>query len=164
MKYLYIFLFLLTFHNEQNHNAKNVIVFEHTGDERSITKTLLVSIKKIEIPLHTDDYATLKQTTGRSKFTDQEKEWYFNIKYDRLITTYKTFFAIEEFLNRNKEYSINNSTHIDKPGIQSYHILYNGIEYRIYSKLKIKFFNDLKNYLIKERCDLKVAQAISHLN
>jgi len=163
MKYICLILFLLASHTEKKYDSKDAIIFEHTGDANATLKTLIVSLKKIDIQLHNEDYSELKRITRKSKFTKQEINNYLNLKYNLTITNNTTFFSVVRFLTNNKQYYINNSTRIDVAGTPSYHIIYNGMDFQIYSKLKMMFFNDLKNYLNKNGCDKKVIQSISKI-
>jgi hypothetical protein len=165
MKSIFFLILIALFSSctQKKINPKSVIVFEHTGSTMSILKTLVISLQKNNIPIHKDDSDEIRNMTRKAEITEQEKETYLNIKYTRIITDDLTLSSIVQFPNDNDKFSVNKINQVDRPGAQSYHVIYNGKTFQIYSKLKPQLFNDLKKFLIEKRCDTSVIQAISSL-
>ena len=144
-----------------NYNPHEVVVFEHAGDENSTIKPLVISTKKIIFPLNKGDIEDLKHLLRRSVITEHDKEVYRNTFYNRVITNTATFSAIVVFITSNKQYYANKTTQIDNTGAETYNVFYNNMEFRIYSKLKRKFFSDLEKYLVQRHCDQQMITQLS---
>ncbi|NHA03478.1 hypothetical protein G7092_06725 [Mucilaginibacter sp. HC2] len=150
---------------QKTNDSNKFIEFVHTGIQTKINRIFWIGTQKMTIKLNDQQLTELKGMLGDSAtLTEQKKEEYIKIRYNRITTDNKTLTAIQEFVFTHKEFYTNSEHLNNDPATESYNIIVNGPrKFSIYYSLKSQFFKELLNYLKEEKCDQNIIKEISYL-
>ena len=153
----------LTLISEQpNYTSKDVLIFLPIGDFITEMRPMLISTKKINLPLSEMDIYRLRLGNVNINNLSKEKiDEITSMEYVKVVTDKFTFSTIEEFISRRSQYYLNEQTRRIMPRGNSFVVIYNGVNDTVYYKLADKFLLNLQQYLIFSLSDPSAARKIS---
>lgn len=136
------------------------IVIRSTSAKKSFLKPLLISEEKIITATQQSD-TILVSYIVKKRLRKLQIDSLMTFKYDRIVTDYKSFSGLINFINENrsffispaKERSFNND---------SYSINIDGIVYVIDPRKEKKYFEKLRSVFINRKYDVKVIRALEN--
>jgi len=139
-------------------DTNDFIEIKHTGMEEKHIRSLIISIKKINI--EPDENSLLAGFTNVRSLTAEQKDAILNLQYDFVITNITTYQLLIDFVNRNQFFFTDsiNKNHGDN---MDYSITVKGKVYNIFYKSKNLFFSNLINYLRVKKGDKALIEKLS---
>jgi len=146
----------------QQHNPlPTSINLSYFGKTTVMRRPVILSPKRIDIDLSTDQMASLKRILGKKPVTSDIKESYLNTVFDRVVTDDRTFAEVYRFIVNYRYYTDEDNKTIGRDGII---IIKVGIkEFDITGKQLSAFTERLQEDLERNRCDKRVVEHFSRL-
>ena len=145
-------------------NDKNQFVeFIHTGMTQHIYPALIISAKKVNVPLTDEQISQLIRMSGTASITDRDKELYKKINCRTFVTDSMTFKTLNNFVFSHKSFYPDLKYFEQHPIKESFDVLVNGRErFFVNEKLKNEFIKELVDTLQQGNHDENIIKEISY--